>query len=248
MNAIIIDDHPLARIAIRNLLDTNGITVAAELDSGAHAVQTAESMQPDLLIVDVDIPELSGIDVLEQLRKRRYRGKIIVISAKNELFYGKRSADCGANGFVSKKEGMNNILAAIDAANNGYSYFPFSLERFCTHGITDQDRLDTLSTQEMKVFRYILSGIDYTTIGGKMNISNKTVSTYKVRLMDKLGCSSLLELYDFAQRNKIGRWHGGSSYFIRRCRADAEPLPRGVCHEAAGVEEPFSYRGDRYPA
>jgi PleD family two-component response regulator len=87
MNAIIIDDHPLARIAIRNLLDSNGITVAAELDSGAHAVQTAETMQPDLLIVDVDIPELSGIDVLEQLRKRRYRGKIIVISAKNELFY-----------------------------------------------------------------------------------------------------------------------------------------------------------------
>ncbi len=49
----------------------------------------------------------------------------------------------------------------------------FSLERFCTHGITDQDRLDTLSTQEMKVFRYILSGVDYTTIGSKMNISNK---------------------------------------------------------------------------
>lgn len=112
MNAIIIDDHPLARIAIRNLLDSNGITVAAELDSGAHAVQTAESMQPDLLIVDVDIPELSGIEVLEQLRKRRYQGTIIIISAKNELFYGKRSADCGANGFVSKKEGMNNILAA----------------------------------------------------------------------------------------------------------------------------------------
>lgn len=111
MNAIIIDDHPLARIAIRNLLDSNGITVAAELDSGAHAVQTAESMQPDLLIVDVDIPELSGIEVLEQLRKRRYQGTIIIISAKNELFYGKRSADCGANGFVSKKEGMNNILA-----------------------------------------------------------------------------------------------------------------------------------------
>ncbi len=185
-------------------LDSNGITVAAELDSGAHAVQTAESMQPDLLIVDVDIPELSGIEVLEQLRKRRYQGTIIIISAKNELFYGKRSADCGANGFVSKKEGMNNILAAIDAANNGYSYFPFSLERFCTHGITDQNRLDTLSTQEMKVFRYILSGVDYTTIGSKMNISNKTVSTYKVRLMDKLGCSTLLELYDFAQRNKIG--------------------------------------------
>ena len=149
MNAIIIDDHPLARIAIRNLLDSNGITVAAELDSGAHAVQTAETMQPDLLIVDVDIPELSGIDVLEQLRKRRYRGKIIVISAKNELFYGKRSAEYGANGFVSKKEGMNNILAAIEAAKNGYSYFPFSLEHFTGSSVSEQDKLDTLSNQEI---------------------------------------------------------------------------------------------------
>ncbi|MEL4012908.1 acid-sensing system DNA-binding response regulator EvgA [Dryocola clanedunensis] len=204
MNAIIVDDHPLARIAIRNLLDTNGITVTTELDSGEHAVHTVENIRPDLLIVDVDIPGISGIEVLEQLRKRRYAGIIIVISAKNELFYGKRSAECGANGFVSKKEGVNNILAAIEAANSGYSYFPFSLERFSGAAVTEQDKLDTLSTQEMKVLRYILNGIDYTTIASKMNISNKTVSTYKSRLMEKLECTSLMELYDYAQRNKIG--------------------------------------------
>ena len=204
MNAIIVDDHPLARIAIRNLLDTNGITVTTELDSGERAVQTVEKLKPELLIIDVDIPCISGIEVLEQLRKRHYVGIIIIISAKNELFYGKRSAECGANGFVSKKEGMNNILAAIEAAKNGYSYFPFSLERFSGAARTEQDKLDTLSTQEMKVLRYILNGIDYTTIASKMNISNKTVSTYKSRLMEKLDCSSLMELYDYAQRNKIG--------------------------------------------
>jgi two-component system response regulator EvgA len=156
------------------------------------------------LIVDVDIPGISGIEVLEQLRKRHYAGVIIIISAKNEIFYGKRSAEYGANGFVSKKEGMNNILAAIDAANNGYSYFPFSLEHFTGKSVTEQDKLDALSAQEMKVLRYILSGIDYNTIASKMNISNKTVSTYKSRLMEKLDCSSLIELYDYAQRNKIG--------------------------------------------
>ncbi|QLY70623.1 acid-sensing system DNA-binding response regulator EvgA [Citrobacter freundii] len=204
MNAIIVDDHPLARIAIRNLLETNGITVTAELDSGEGVVHAVEKIKPELLIVDVDIPGISGIEVLEQLRKRHYAGVIIIISAKNEIFYGKRSAEYGANGFVSKKEGMNNILAAIDAANNGYSYFPFSLEHFTGASITEQDKLDTLSAQEMKVLRYILSGIDYNTIASKMNISNKTVSTYKSRLMEKLNCSSLMELYDYAQRNKIG--------------------------------------------
>ncbi|WP_435952121.1 acid-sensing system DNA-binding response regulator EvgA [Dryocola sp. BD626] len=204
MNAIIVDDHPLARIAIRNLLDTNGITVISELDSGERAVQTVETHKPDLLIIDVDIPGISGIEVLEQLRKRHFAGIIIIISAKNELFYGKRSAESGAHGFVSKKEGMNNILAAIEAAKNGYSYFPFSLERYSGAVLTEQDKLDSLSSQEMKVLRYILSGIDYTTIASKMNISNKTVSTYKSRLMEKLDCSSLMELYDYAQRNKIG--------------------------------------------
>lgn len=126
MNAIIVDDHPLARIAIRNLLDTNGIAVTTELDSGDQVVQTVEKTKPELLIIDVDIPGISGIEVLEQLRKRHYAGVIIIISAKNEFFYGKRSAEYGANGFVSKKEGMNNILAAIEAAKNGYSYFPLS--------------------------------------------------------------------------------------------------------------------------
>lgn len=65
-----------------------------------------------------------------------------------------------------------NILAAIDAVIISLQLFPFSLERFCTHGITDQDRLDALSTQD-EGFRYILCGVDYTTIGSKMNISNK---------------------------------------------------------------------------
>lgn len=102
MNAIIVDDHPLARIAIRNLLDTNGIAVTTELDSGDQVVQTVET-KPELLIIDVDIPGISGIEVLEQLRKRHYAGVIIIISAKNEFFYGKRSAEYGANGFVSKK-------------------------------------------------------------------------------------------------------------------------------------------------
>ena len=64
--------------------------------------------------------------------------------------------------------------------------------------------LDTLSNQEMRVLRYILNGMDYSSIASKMNISNKTVSTYKSRLMEKLDCSSLMEIYDYAQRNKIG--------------------------------------------
>ncbi len=130
MNAIIIDDHPLAIAAIRNLLIKNDIEILAELTEGGSAVQRVETLKPDIVIIDVDIPGVNGIQVLETLRKRQYSGIIIIVSAKNDHFYGKHCADAGANGFVSKKEGMNNIIAAIEAAKNGYCYFPFSLNRF----------------------------------------------------------------------------------------------------------------------
>ncbi len=124
MNAIIIDDHPLAIAAIRNLLIKNDIEILAELTEGGSAVQRVETLKPDIVIIDVDIPGVNGIQVLETLRKRQYSGIIIIVSAKNDHFYGKHCADAGANGFVSKKEGMNNIIAAIEAAKMATAISP----------------------------------------------------------------------------------------------------------------------------
>lgn len=203
MKAIIIDDHPLAVTAIRNLLCKNDVEVIAELSDGAKAIHTVETLKPEVIIIDVDIPVYNGIQVLDMLRKRNYTGIIIVVSSKNDYFYGRYSAEAGANGFISKKEGVNNIIAAIDAARSGYCYFPFSLARFNDRLTSDQQKLDSLSRQEVSVLRYILDGDDNNTIAEKMFISNKTVSTYKTRLMNKLECKSLMSHYTFAQKNKI---------------------------------------------
>ncbi|STF83595.1 DNA-binding transcriptional activator EvgA [Escherichia coli] len=131
MNAIIIDDHPLAIAAIRNLLIKNDIEILAELTEGGSAVQRVETLKPDIVIIDVDIPGVNGIQVLETLRKRQYSGIIIIVSAKNDHFYGKHCADAGANGFVSKKEGMNNIIAAIEAAKKWLLLFPLLSQPVC---------------------------------------------------------------------------------------------------------------------
>lgn len=202
--AIIVDDHPLARVAIRNLLENDGFNIVAEAGDGAEALKTVAEHQPDVVIVDVDIPIMSGIEVVETLRKKQFRLIIIVVSAKNDFFYGKRSADAGANAFISKKEGMTNIISAIRAAQNGYSYFPLSLNGFVGSLSNEQEMLMSLSSQEIKVMRAILNGADNMKIAEEMFISNKTVSTYKSRLMEKLGCKSLMELFSFAHRNKIG--------------------------------------------
>lgn len=203
MTALIVDDHPLACMAIRSLLENEGVTILAEAHDGAEALKLMKNINPTIITVDVDMPGINGIEVVETLRQRNYTGIIIVVSAENSRFYGKRSADAGANSFVSKKEGMANIIYAIHAGMHGYSYFPFSLNGFIGSVSSEQKMLESLSAQEMKVMRYLLNGIDNKETAAAMNLSGKTVSTYKSRLMEKLGCKSVIDLFSFANRNQI---------------------------------------------
>ncbi|HCT9739273.1 TPA: acid-sensing system DNA-binding response regulator EvgA [Morganella morganii] len=200
--ATIIDDHPLARVAIRSVLEKHQVSVVSEYENGMVAFNALAKNSVDVVVVDVEIPGINGIELVEKLRALHFPGILIVVSAKNSRYYSKRCAKAGANAFVSKKQEMDNILAAINAAQNGYSYFPFFLEE-SSAVLSDSQRLESLSEQEMKVMSYMLSGLDNTQIGHTMHISSKTVSTYKTRLMDKLGCKSLIELLSFAHQNKL---------------------------------------------
>ncbi len=130
LSAIIIDDHPLARMAIRNLLENEGFNIVAEAGDGGEALMAVAEYQPDVVIVDVDIPVMSGIEVVEKLRKKQFSHIIIVVSAKNDLFYGKRSADAGANAFISKK-GDKQYYLCHSCCAKWIQLFSFFAERLC---------------------------------------------------------------------------------------------------------------------
>ncbi|HBT4792455.1 TPA: response regulator [Klebsiella quasipneumoniae subsp. similipneumoniae] len=202
---LIVDDHPIVRMAIRFLVEKEGHCVIAETGDGAEALELVNLHYPAITIIDVDIVTLNGLDVVKRLREASYPGIIIVISGKNADFYSPRSAMSGADGFISKKNNLPELVSAIKAAQNGYGYFP--LKRFESNHSQqlkdDQERLCTLSPQEFQVFQHIIKGFDNMKIAGKMMISHKTVSTYKSRMMDKLGCKTQLDLFDFARRNKL---------------------------------------------
>lgn len=200
--AIIVDDHPLARMAIRGVLEKDRVTVLGEYEDGAIALKDLLKMTADIVVIDVEIPGVNGVELVEKLRANHYHGVLVVVSAKNDRYYSKRCAQAGANAFISKKQNMDNILAAINAAQNGYTYFPFFAEE-ASEILTDVQRLESLSAQEMKVMGHVLNGLDNSQIGEAMHISGKTVSTYKTRLMEKLGCKSLIELLSFAHQNKL---------------------------------------------
>ncbi|HHU4047290.1 TPA: acid-sensing system DNA-binding response regulator EvgA [Enterobacter cloacae] len=202
---IIVDDHPIARMAIRFLIEKEGHTIVAESGDGVEALALIDKHHPDILVIDIDIATLDGIEVVRTLRAQSYPGIIIVISGKNPEFYSPRSAKSGADGFISKKNNLPEIIMAIRAAQNGYGYFP--LKRFesgqSQQARDDQERLEMLSPQELQVFQFMVKGLENMKIATKMKISNKTVSTYKSRLMDKLGCKTQLDIFDFARRNKL---------------------------------------------
>lgn len=200
--AIIVDDHPLARMAVRSVLEKNHITVLEEYEDGTQALKALKKNNVDIVVIDIEIPGLNGVELVEKLRALGKTEVLIVVSAKNDRYYSKRCAQAGANAFISKKQNMDSILAAINAAQNGYTYFPFYATEI-SQTLTDLQRLESLSVQEMKVMSHVLNGLDNAQIGKIMHISAKTVSTYKTRLMEKLGCKSLIELLSFAYQNKL---------------------------------------------
>lgn len=203
ISVVLINRYPLESIAIKSILEKKGVAVTGETISGIDALSLVDQLRPNAIIIDVDLPDIDGIELVETFRKRQYKGSIIVTSNKYEYFYSRCTANAGGNGFVSKKGSMNVIPSAVLAAQDGYSYFPFSQHNASGEETFARNKLQALSEQETIVLRYLLVGDSNSHIATKMDISSKTVSTYKSRLMKKLNCQTLVELIGFANTFKI---------------------------------------------
>lgn len=203
---IIIDDHPLARLAIRMLLEKNGHQVLAEAGAWDIGKQLLNRLKPDALILDIDLPVINGVEIITAMRASGNRTPVVVMSGKNAEYYAVESMKAGANGFISKKNNLEDLILAVKAIVSGYGYFPLSM--YATYDVSnhvnDSVKIRSLSSREFEVLQYLAEGKEIINIASRMNISNKTVSTYKVRLMDKLNLKNQRDLMDFARRNQIG--------------------------------------------
>jgi two-component system response regulator EvgA len=205
-NVLIVDDHPVARLAVRMLLEKDGMAIIGETDDGLEAVRLAKQLTPDLVVVDIDIPSLNGIEVVQRLRRNGYGGGILVLTGKDDDHYVKRCAGAGADGFISKRNNLTELHDAIRALKGGYGYFPLNrarLEAAASALGDDKSKIADLSAKELQVLRYLTKGIKVVDIAVQMQISDKTVSTYKRRMMQKLELKNMVELYDFTQRNNL---------------------------------------------
>ncbi|MDH4869671.1 response regulator transcription factor [Pseudomonas sp. BN515] len=209
-SALIVDDHPVIRMAVRMLLERSGMEVVAEADNGVDALQLIRQHEPDIVILDIGIPRLDGLNVISRIRALGLDSQVLVLTSQPAESYSQRCFQAGAKGFVSKEEDLQNLLTAINAINAGFTVFPSnSLNGNTAPALSEGELVERLSNQELMVLQYLATGLSNKEIGERMLLSNKTISTYKTRIQQKLNLGSLLELIEFARRNDLaGRPEG----------------------------------------
>lgn len=199
---LVVDDHPAIRMAVSILLQQTEHEVCGEADNGVDAVQESKRLRPDLLIVDIGIPKLDGIEVVLRVKDLLPAIKIIVLSAQTSHHFMVRCYQAGADGFVSKLEDLSSINDAIKSCLAGKPFFSRRVIAEGRHSkdINSQDVLLTLSNRELAVLRAICSGFTNKQIAADMLLSEKTISTYKTRLMLKLQVNNMVDLLNIAKQ------------------------------------------------
>lgn len=204
--ALIVDDHPVIRSALRISLTNHGLEVVGDTDNGVDAVGIVRQLQPDIVILDIGIPKQDGLEVITRIRAQEQPVLILVFTSLPVDVYLNRCIALGANGFVSKEENMHSLNNAITALLDGYSYFPNrSLNASSVSEIKagDAARVRKLTDREVVILQQLALGYSNKVIAEKMLLSNKTISTYKTRILRKINADSFLELVDFAKRNNM---------------------------------------------
>ncbi|MFK3796974.1 MULTISPECIES: response regulator [unclassified Pseudomonas] len=207
MNSVfIIDDHPVIRLAIRMLLENENYEIVGETDNGVDAMQMVRECMPDLIILDISIPKLDGLEVLARFNAMNLPSKILVLTAQAPSLFAIRCMQSGAAGYVCKQEDLSELVSSVKAVLSGYNYFPSQALGASAHQGGDPSELERfklVNDRELMVLQLFAQGRTNKEIAKGMFLSNKTVSTYKTRLMHKLKARTLVELIEMAKRNSL---------------------------------------------
>ena len=204
-SVLIVDDHPVIRLAVRVLLEKHGMRVVAEADNGIDAVQLVRDLTPQVVVLDIGIPKLDGYTVISRIKALNVRSEILILTSQPADSVCRRCIQLGARGFVNKEEDLGSLINAIKAVDAGYSFFPsLSFDSVnSAEQLTELEQIQSLTDREVTVLQHLAQGYTNKQIGEMLFLSNKTVSTYKKRLMQKLKAKSLVELIEMAKRNAL---------------------------------------------
>jgi two-component system, NarL family, invasion response regulator UvrY len=207
LNVAIVDDHEIVRAGFREMLaEELGIAISFEAASGEDALDQLRQCACDVLLLDLALPGQSGIDVLRTLRQRNSELRILVLTGYPEERYAMAMIRNGADGYLCKECGRDELLKAVHVVAQGRRYLSSRMAELLAAEVAGASAAaphELLSERELQVFLRLAEGKSVSDIATTLHLSVKTISTYRTRLLEKLGVASNAELAAYAVRNGL---------------------------------------------
>lgn len=208
---VIAEDHTILRAGLRALLAAqNGLEVIGEAGDGREAIRKVDTLQPDLLLIDLSMPKLNGIDAIREIKCQHPEIKIIVLTVHKSDEYIIAALRAGANGYMLKDASQNELLLAIDYVINGKTFLSPSISDKLVDAVLNTDKkdkpaagLDNLTAREREILKLVAEGNTNKKIAGHLCISLKTVEKHRSNLMKKLDLRNTAALTAYAIEKKM---------------------------------------------
>jgi len=202
ISVLLVDDHAVVREGYRRLLEReDSLTVVGEAATAADAMRCDAELKPDVVVLDIALPGVSGIEILRRIIARRPGARVLMFSMYQDGIYASRALDAGAGGYLSKASAPDLLVDAVRSVAAGRRYLSPDVERALSRQSAAANHLaDSLSTRELEVLRMLTQGFSVEQIGERLGLSPKTAANHQSSIKQKLGASSALQLMLIAQQ------------------------------------------------
>ncbi len=199
---LLVDDHPVVRSGFRRYLDAiEDLEVAGEANSGAAAYQAFVALQPDITILDIALPDVSGLDVLRRIRQRHSEARLLMVTMHENVLLMERAMQAGASGYLSKRHEPARLVQAIRRIAAGDSFPDPELTVRREHDASSL--LERLTPREFEVFQLLAQGRSVMEISELLHLSKKTVGVHQTRIFKKLDLANSVQLALLAVRHQL---------------------------------------------
>jgi len=210
ISAILVDDHELFRLGVRTAMASRhpDIHIAGEAETGTEFFSLLQKTDADIVLLDVNLPDMSGIDIAHRIRKEKPMMKILIISSENTAATTQALLETGIDGFISKRMGSVDTLAdAIRSVMNGLEYFGKDISDIIYRIYVSKKKTTEITSeftkQEKIIIEYCRKGLQSKQIADLLNISPRTVENHKNNIFNKLGINNTVEMLQYAIKNGI---------------------------------------------
>ena len=198
---LLVDDHAVVRAGVRRLLGQEPLfEVIGEAESGEKAYQIFGELKPDVMVMDLSMPGMGGLEAIRRILMRYEKAKILVLSMHEDLSFANQALKLGAKGYLTKNTLADDLVKSIETVTQGDVFLSDEIaKKMAMQSISgNQDPVHDLSAREFEIFRLLAEGLDIDAIASTLNISSKTVSNYQTMIKQKLDINTPIELIRYA--------------------------------------------------